>query len=121
MLRIWWQVWRDSPAFSNLVKEIIHEELNSDRPKFLSELTTGALKIKGPAPILFDLENISSFLSPDPHTQAYIDTSFMVQGPIETTLFTKVCLTWPKEIEFEVQAKVTVESFVGKARLMFTS
>lgn len=75
-LKVFWEVWKSSPTFQNVVMKDMYNSLNKKRPDMLSEIIVTDYEHRGKAPRISDIKNLSHLLCDDVKNQAMLDVVF---------------------------------------------
>lgn len=64
-IKVFWEVWKNSPTFKSIVMKDIHQSLNKKRPDIMSEIIVTGYEHRGKAPTINDVKHLTPMLCPD--------------------------------------------------------
>lgn len=118
LLSIYYQEWKSSDVFKEVVLKEIYAGANKDRNEALSEIEALKFELHGNAPTVSNLEKLES----DP-AEFFYDVDISVRSPIEVLIKTVVTLklTENNSYEIPVSCNIIIRTINGRVRLFYSN
>jgi hypothetical protein len=75
-MKIFWDVWKNSPAFKSIVMKDIHNALNKKRPDLMSEIIVTSYEHRGLPPVIYDIKHLTPILCQNQDRESMLDVVF---------------------------------------------
>lgn len=75
-IKIFWDVWKNSPAFKSTVMKDLHNSLNKKRPDLMSEIVVTGYEHRGLPPMIHDIKHLTPILCADHDRESMMDIVF---------------------------------------------